>query len=591
MVAGWTCYDPINGPVSVPFPDENALVFDVEVCVPSGQNPVMACAVGIKYWYSWTSPVLLKAKPSENIVIDELIPLESTLQDTAFNLPNKFKTEKIIVGHNVSYDRARVKEQVWIENTKLRFLDTMSMHVCVSGITSYQRTMLKSNTEFGEEDLNWSNQSSLNNLVDVYKLYCQKELKKERRNIFVEGNLRDIKNDFQNLMSYCANDVVVTNELLKVLFPLFMERFKHPVTFAGILELGMAYLPINSNWTRYINESNLTYKDLDIESNCLLSRRADHACQLFHKEKYKRDLWMHDQDWSTQDLKLMKGTNKKTTAIEKTLPEKNDDLKAGEFETLAKKFKFLMDTKSLLPVRPPLLPGYPAWYRKLCEKPYSENWTPGANSIGTAMQVTPKLLALCWEGYPLKFLKDHGWGFLIPNKSKRENGETGDIPLEELVEKCPVLGSNIEATANESAEAMNNLWKEVEMNLGKRDYYSRAKKKKTSEIYNGTGVWCDIVLENCCWFLKLPHKNGPSFRVGNPLAKDFLNKFSENVLSGEGHIAERIIEIAKMLSYWRNNRDRIMGQIAIWLPENLLPENMKSSEMRFGAIIPQVKLL
>lgn len=582
MAAGWTRYDQITGPTSVPFPDENALIFDVEVCVPSGQNPVMACAVGTKYWYSWTSPVLLRAKSSDSLVIDEMIPLESTNLDTAFNLRQELKTDKIIVGHNVSYDRARVKEQFWIENTKLRFLDTMSMHVCVSGVTSYQRAMLKSSKEMSDEDLNWSSQSSLNSLVEVYKLYCQKELKKERRNIFMEGNLQDIKDDFQNLMSYCANDVVVTSELLKVLFPLFMERFKHPATFAGILELGMAYLPINSNWTRYINESNLTYKDLDIEAKCLLSRRADLACQLMHKEKYKKDLWMFDQDWSKQELKLKKETKKNKTVAQVT----NEP--ADEFERLSEKFKHLIDKANLLPLRRPLLPGYPAWYRKLCEKPNSEEWTPGANSIGTGMQVAPKLLALCWEGYPLKFLKGHGWGFLIPNKTERENGETGEIPLEELIEKCPVLTASTEATANESSEAMSSLWKNVEENLGKKDYYSKSKKDNTGGIYTGTGVWCNIDLENCCWFLKLPHKNGPSFRVGNPLAKDFLNKFSENVLSGEGHIAERIIDIARMLSYWRNNRDRIMGQILVWLPEASLPENMRANEMQFGAIIPQV---
>lgn len=32
--------------------------------------------------------------------------------------------------------------------------------------------------------------------------------------------------------------------------------------------------------------------------------------------------------------------------------------------------------------------------------------------------------------------------------------------------------------------------------------------------------------------MRLPHKDGGSNKVGNPLAKDFLNKFSENVLSG-----------------------------------------------------------
>lgn len=49
-----------------------------------------------------------------------------------------------------------------------RFLDTMSLHVCVSGVTSYQRAILKSkNKEIDPEDESWIQISSLNNLADV----------------------------------------------------------------------------------------------------------------------------------------------------------------------------------------------------------------------------------------------------------------------------------------------------------------------------------------------------------------------------------------------------------------------------------------
>jgi DNA polymerase gamma 1 len=68
-------------------------------------------------------------------------------------------------------------------------------------------------------------------------------------------------------------------------------------------------------------------------------------------------------------------------------------------------------TRFSLPARPPLLPGYPIWYKNLCEKPSTENWTPGPSSIGTGMQITPKLLSLCWEGFPLHHIKGEGWGF------------------------------------------------------------------------------------------------------------------------------------------------------------------------------------
>lgn len=553
----------------------------------------MACAVGVKFWYSWTSKKLITLPRTDNkpkkLSPDDMIPLESTSEDAGFNLSGHFKEPKIIIGHNVSYDRARVKEQYWIENTATRFLDTMSLHVCVSGVTSYQRAMLKAHKELSEDDQAWGALTSLNSLKEVHKLYCEKEerLDKERRNIFMEGTLKDIRDDFQNLMHYCASDVVATNEVIKQLYPLFQERFSHPATLAGMLELGTAYLPVNTNWTRYINEANLTYEDLDIESKTLLSQRADNACRLQHGENYRKDLWMWDQDWSEQELKLKKGKPAVSKFPRTPLPDSSSD----ELKTLDDKFHSLIDKKYLLPTRRPLLPGYPAWYRKLCEKVNDTgDWKPGPGDIGTGMQVAPKLLSLCWEGYPLHYIKGEGWGFLVPNKSQKPDDEDGDIPLEQLVMKCPVLGTSNEASENESSEAMANLWKDVEQNLSKKTYYSKKKfqKENTHERYCGSGVWCNIELENCCWYFKLPHKDGKSKNVGNPLAKDFINKFSENVLSGEGKIPERIIEIARMLSYWRNNRDRIMGQTVGWLPPTSLPTHLVNTDMDYGAIIPQV---
>jgi hypothetical protein len=56
----------------------------------------------------------------------------------------------------------------------------------------------------------------------------------------MDGTMQDVHENFQQLMEYCANDVVSTHNILKELLPLFLERFPHPVTLAGMLELGNA---------------------------------------------------------------------------------------------------------------------------------------------------------------------------------------------------------------------------------------------------------------------------------------------------------------------------------------------------------------
>ena len=53
-------------------------------------------------------------------------------------------------------------------------------------------------------------------------------------------------------MQYCARDVLYTHEVLQKVLPQFLERYPHPVTFAGMLEMGTAYLPVNYSWEQYI---------------------------------------------------------------------------------------------------------------------------------------------------------------------------------------------------------------------------------------------------------------------------------------------------------------------------------------------------
>ncbi|XP_016944995.3 DNA polymerase subunit gamma-1, mitochondrial [Drosophila suzukii] len=602
--AGWTAYDPDDGTATpVDQPLEKGLIFDVEVCVREGQTPVLATAVSTKRWYSWVSPKLTKHRMS----IPKSEPLDV---DTDSERPHHSADELIplgtcgpglIVGHNVSYDRARLKEQYLIEDTDTRFVDTMSLHMCVSGVTSYQRAMLKSKKEPAPEDLGWLEQSSLNSLVEVHRLYCGGEpLSKEPRNIFVEGTLDQVRQSFQSLTNYCAGDVEATHRVLQVLYPLYAERFPHPASLAGMLEMGSAYLPVNSNWERYIREAQLTYEDLSIEAKYHLGRRAEEACSLLLDDQYRQNLWLWDEDWSVQELKLKQPPKRKPLPRE----ERQDPGNTAEQRRLQAKFQHLYDQRSLLPARRPLLPGYPLWYRKLCRKPPTkkndeiledeeDSWSPGATEISTGMQIAPKLLSLCWEGYPLHYEREQGWGFLVPFRSDAE--EVDRLPMDELLARCPVPEFARQCAAKaESDLALDMLAGQVEQHLGKREHYKKLsqKQQRLETQYRGSGVWCNKVLEDCCFFLKLPHKNGPSFRVGNPLSRDFLNKFSENVLSSGDpacQAAARVIEIARMMSYWRNNRDRIMGQMVVWLDAHQLPKELSGVQyLSYGAICPQV---
>lgn len=56
------------------------------------------------------------------------------------------------------------------------------------------------------------------------------------------------------------------------------------------------------------------------------------------------------------------------------------------------------------------------WYRKLCPRLEDPEWVPGPSLLSLQMRITPKLMALTWDGFPLHYSKRHGWGYLVPGR-------------------------------------------------------------------------------------------------------------------------------------------------------------------------------
>ena len=121
--SGWTKYNVDMTSEEVDAPNEEMLSFDVEVMWKDNSFAVMACAASPTAWYAWISPWLL----GETEDYRQLIPLGD---------PTK---PRIVVGHNIGYDRARAKEEYDLQQSRNFFIDTMSLHVAVNGMCSRQR--------------------------------------------------------------------------------------------------------------------------------------------------------------------------------------------------------------------------------------------------------------------------------------------------------------------------------------------------------------------------------------------------------------------------------------------------------------------
>lgn len=490
----------------------------------------------------------------------------------------------------------------------------------------------------------WVDISSINNLADVHALYVGGEpLKKEPRDLFVKGSMADIRTNFQDLMQYCALDVLATHEVFIQQLPLFMERCPHPVTLAGMLEMGVCYLPVNQNWKRYLEDAQTTYEELQRKMKKSLMILADDACQLLEDERYKNDPWLWDLDWDVQDFKQKKiPVSKKkakqeaeaAAAANENLPEDwNEDPGPPSEEEQAgshpsrELLQRLKETVSYLPKRRLHLPAHPSWYRKLCVKmSEAEDWSPGPSLISLQMRVTPKLMGLTWDGFPLRYTDQHGWGYLVPGR--RDNLDTSEDSEGHV---CPyraiesIYKEYCERKGKEQPQSLDSppsddfmltdsaVWQTVEElsrleelddeALSTAGPSKRIKKKQNSFVKNGNGEcpyhkgngpYNDVNIPGC-WFFKLPHKDGNENNVGSPFSKDFLSKMVDGTLQAgrEGTNATQALEINKMMSFWRNAQKRISSQMVVWLHRAELPRTVRQhedfdKEGQYGAILPQV---
>ncbi|KAF7241560.1 DNA polymerase subunit gamma-1 [Varanus komodoensis] len=655
---GWTKYGPSGEKKAVAFPDERSLVFDVEVCVEEGHCPTLAVAVSPNAWYSWCSKRLLQERYtwSSKLTLSDLIPLE-----TGSSLAKQEWQKRLVVGHNVSFDRAHIKEQYLVQGSQMRFLDTMSMHMATSGLTGFQRSLwmaAKHGKRKGQQQVqehikkmrsrtdgpvvaawDWVNISSINNLVDVHALYVGGQpLEKDARDLFVKGNMQDIRNNFQELMQYCARDVRATYEIFQEQLPLFLERCPHPVTFAGMLEMGVSYLPVNQNWERYLDEAHVTYEELQKDMKKSLMNLANSACELLHGERYKDDPWLWDLEWDLQEFKQNKGKpgKKKKKDINEeppsgveeasalAWPEDPGPLTEEEEQSILERqmtLDHLKKTVSLQPKRIQHLPGHPGWYRKLCPRLNDPSWVPGPSLISLQMRVTPKLMRLTWDGFPLHYSEKYGWGYLVPGRKDNlpEVTPESELPvcpfrvIEHLYreqckqqgkEQATLLGTSLDeefmlaenSTIWQKVEKFSQQESNVEGDPATKKVMQDAagSEKSHPEYHHGSGPYNEVNIPGC-WFFRLPHKDGNDNNVGSPFAKDFLPKMEDGTLqTGIGTTdGTQALEINKKISFWRNAHKRISSQLVVWLKKGELPRSVTrhldyNEENSCGAILPQV---
>ncbi|EPQ51697.1 hypothetical protein GLOTRDRAFT_48389 [Gloeophyllum trabeum ATCC 11539] len=536
---GWTKYchrpdgssycEPVPAPAHEGRPEE-MLVFDVETMPRYGPHPVLACAASTNAWYAWISPWLLgrSSDPAH------LIPLG----DPA--------VPRVVVGHNVAYDRARVREEYALGGTGNRWLDTMALHVAVTGISSHQRPawmkyrksqaearrlrdeayeavvdlvkhgngglehLLMDEEGEGDAELEmsgkrWEDLTSANALADVAKLHCGIEMDKEVRNDFMTRTPEEILENVHDYLTYCANDVAVTHAVFSKVLPEFLARCPHPVSFAGILTMGSSFLTVNESWEEYIENAERKYKELEDKVKSRLVQLAQQAKTLADGERWKDDVWLSQLDWTPKIAGKSRGRVKKAPA----------------------------------PKPPPVF--WPQWYWELTRP--KKDLPPGTIDLSVRTRIAPLLLRLSWLGWPLFHSREHGWTFRVPRSA--------DFPTR----------------------------------ASELDFY-HPDDETLKEMSEGGGFV----------FYKLPHKDGEKANVGSPLGKTFMKYAQDGTLKSPGDEAKDALDMNAQCSYWISARDRVMNQMVVWQDQELqmgiqddrAPAAGEERPKKWGMILPQV---
>ncbi|KAJ3015809.1 UNVERIFIED_CONTAM: DNA-directed DNA polymerase gamma mip1 [Siphonaria sp. JEL0065] len=228
--SGWTKYNKDGTTQKVDAPDGNALVFDIENMWKKSPYSVLAVALSENGWFGWVSPELTfvmegeqeetRIERADQVYFKTLIPLGLSKENP-----------KIVVGHNVSYDRARVLEEYNLNANSVGWIDTLSLHCAVNGLSSQQRsTWMKYKKAKKEVDdikmapetvisaqdksellgevlynvmdvkKDWMDVGAMNSLKHVAKLYLGVELDKDPRAVFENGSVMDVVDCFQDSM-------------------------------------------------------------------------------------------------------------------------------------------------------------------------------------------------------------------------------------------------------------------------------------------------------------------------------------------------------------------------------------------------------
>jgi DNA polymerase gamma 1 len=422
---GWTRYEWEENEAaagwmleSVPYPEEDAFVFDTETFVRGGAFPVIGTALSSEAAYIWLAEEMC----------DPNLPVEKWTQHDLIPLGHG----KFVVGHNISYDRVRARDGYTLAESEPEnfYFDTLSAHIAVSGLAAGQRWLFvlagKDPENLTHEDRKklkhrpkWASKGSTNSLVETYNFHVatpreffgddvhrMKDADKEIRDAFVKADSIEQLANRRDLLEYAMLDSFYTAELFQELWPKYIDSTPSKVALAGHMFLNGSRIPIPPNWERWLGDVEDVFDSYNQEMSeicqTLIHKCVDEWRDLLDKDIAKVDEWFNgpDKEGILEDLGLSKKKTVKITDVLKAL-----DKQEKGWRKLSDRWAAENPWLRQLDWAPRGYAGkyayMPQWASKYLADPDEK--------ITTKTKVSHLLLNLKWENSPIINTRDQGW--------------------------------------------------------------------------------------------------------------------------------------------------------------------------------------
>lgn len=264
----WTKLTVDGDLIEMDVPDSRSLIFDTETFVKGSDcnSPIVAQALGKDFegnvsLYMWLHPLF----DSES---NDYRPMKVEVGEN-----------KLLIGHNFSFDRQKIKDFYTIKQSTSVCLCTMAMMKLVGGLTDKQTWATRVDPRNNYKAQKIQQFGCAMGLVSSYEFITGRSLPddaKDLRKIFVKAKeFQEFRDTRVDILRYSMLDVIYNWELFVKLWPRYREMVNHKAIVAGQIVVLDAIVPHIDYWDAWVRRCDREYRKIEKEIIGILLPHAE----------------------------------------------------------------------------------------------------------------------------------------------------------------------------------------------------------------------------------------------------------------------------------------------------------------------------